>query len=74
MNSEFYDVEGFMQGKSTLKSVELNELGEIKGKSLLHLQCHFGMDSLSLARLGANVTGIDLSDKAISIAQKLNEE
>jgi SAM-dependent methyltransferase len=74
LNSEFYDVKGFIEGKSSLKSVELNGLGELQGKSVLHLQCHFGMDSLSLARLGANVTGIDLSDKAIALAQKLNEE
>jgi SAM-dependent methyltransferase len=73
-SSEFYNVKEFLQGKSTLKSVELNELGDIKGKSLLHLQCHFGMDSLSLVRLGADVTGIDLSDKAISLAQKLNAD
>jgi SAM-dependent methyltransferase len=73
-NSEFYDVEGFKAGKSTLKSIELNELGDVTGKSILHLQCHFGLDSLSLSRLGAKVTGIDLSDKAIQLAKELNKD
>ena len=55
--SEMYDVEGFKAGKSSLKSIELDELGNVEGKSLLHLQCHFGKDTLSWARLGAKVTG-----------------
>lgn len=71
LTSEFYDVEGFLKGNTSLKSIELDILGEIKGKSILHLQCHFGQDSLSLGRLGANVTGVDLSDKAIESARKL---
>lgn len=70
-NSEFYDNEGFKAGRNTLKSIELEELGDVSGKSLLHLQCHFGQDTLSWARLGANVTGIDLSDEAIKLAQSL---
>ncbi|MDA3887155.1 MAG: class I SAM-dependent methyltransferase [Candidatus Delongbacteria bacterium] len=72
--SEFYDVEGFLKGKSSLKSLELAELGDVKGKKILHLQCHFGMDTLSLARMGADVTGVDFSDKAIELAKILNEE
>jgi len=72
--SEFYDVEGFKAGKSTLKSIELEELGDVSGKSLLHLQCHFGLDTLSWARLGANVTGVDFSDKAITLARSLSKE
>lgn len=72
--SEFYDVHSFKQGKSSLKSVELEALGDINGKSILHLQCHFGMDSLSLARLGAKVTGVDFSDQAIELARSLNDE
>ena len=74
IGSEFYDVENFKKGKTSLKFIELNELGDIKGKSILHLQCHFGMDTLSLARMGAKVTGIDLADKAIEEAKKLNDE
>jgi SAM-dependent methyltransferase len=74
VNSDFYDVEGFKRGKSSLNPAELIALGDVSGKSLLHLQCHFGMDTLSLARLGAQVTGVDLSDKAIEAANQLNDE
>lgn len=74
LKSDFYDVEGFKKGRSTLNPIELIGLGDVKGKSILHLQCHFGMDSLSWARLGAKVTAIDLSDKAIDAAKLLNDE
>ncbi len=69
--SEFYDIESFIAGKSSLKNIELPYLKDIKGKTVLHLQCHFGMDSLSLARLGAEVTGVDISDRAITRAKEL---
>ena len=72
--SEFYDVEGFKSGRSTLKSIELDELGDVSGKSLLHLQCHFGLDTLSWARLGAVVTGVDFSAVAIDLARRLSAE
>lgn len=72
IDSEFYDVSRFLAGKSSLNDIELQLLGDIKNKKILHLQCHFGQDSLSLARLGAKVTGIDLSDKAIDKAKELN--
>ncbi|MBU4486668.1 MAG: class I SAM-dependent methyltransferase [Candidatus Delongbacteria bacterium] len=72
--SEFYDVEGFLKGKSSLGRLELEELGDIKGKKMLHLQCHFGMDTLSLARMGADATGADFSDKAIELAKELAEK
>ena len=72
--SEFYDVEGFKKGKSSLNLHELNEMGNVKGKSLLHLQCHFGLDTLSLSRLGAKCTGIDLSSEGIKQAELLNDE
>ena len=72
--SDFYDVDGFRKGKSALNKFELEELGEVKEKSLLHLQCHFGLDTLSWSRLGAKCTGIDLSNEAILQAQKLNDE
>jgi SAM-dependent methyltransferase len=71
LKSDFYDLEGFLQGKSSLKSIELDLLGDISGKKILHLQCHFGQDSISLARMGAQVTGVDLSDAAISAAKRL---
>ncbi len=72
--SEFYDVASFKQGLSSLRSVELEELGDVKGKSLLHLQCHFGLDTLSWAREGAQVTGMDFSDAAIARAKELSHE
>ncbi|MDH3322453.1 MAG: SAM-dependent methyltransferase, partial [Flavobacteriaceae bacterium] len=56
VQSEFYDVPNFLKGKSSLNSIELNLLGDISNKNILHLQCHFGQDSISLARQGANVT------------------
>jgi SAM-dependent methyltransferase len=73
-DSSFYDVAGFKAGANALTPIELKEVGDVKGKTLLHLQCHFGLDSLSWARLGAEVTGVDLSDKAIKEAKKLNDE
>ncbi len=72
--SEFYDLEGFKSGKSSLLSVETEELGEVSGRSLLHLQCHFGMDTISWARKGAIVTGADYSENAVNLARKLSEE
>ncbi len=73
--SEFYDVEGFKNGRSSmLYPIELEEMGDVNGKSLLHLQCHFGMDTLSWARLGAKVTGVDFSDKSIELARSLSKE
>jgi ubiquinone/menaquinone biosynthesis C-methylase UbiE len=72
--SPFYDVPAFLAGKNTLHKIELEELADVRGKSLLHLQCHFGMDTLSWARLGAQATGVDFSDRAVSLARKLNSE
>ena len=71
LTSEFYDVEGFINGNSSLNDIEIELLGDLEGKSILHLQCHFGQDSISLSRLGAEVTGVDLSDKAIEAAKEL---
>ncbi|GAB2884205.1 class I SAM-dependent methyltransferase [Microbulbifer echini] len=73
VDSTFYDVNGFLEGKSALKEIELSELGDVAGKSLLHLQCHFGLDTLSWARLGARVTGVDFSSVAIEKAKSLSE-
>ncbi len=55
-NSKEYDIDAFLAGQNTLKPVELSKLGDVKGKSLLHLQCHFGMDTISWSRLGAKAT------------------
>ncbi|RUA08925.1 MAG: SAM-dependent methyltransferase [Flavobacteriia bacterium] len=74
MDSDFYDLAGFLKGKSSLNPIELELLGNISGKKILHLQCHFGQDSISLSRMGAKVTGVDLSDKAIKEAGKLAEK
>ncbi len=71
--SKFYDVDGFLSGQCALKEIETNEL-KVKGKTLLHLQCHFGLDTLSWARKGAEVTGIDLSSTAIDKAQELTKQ
>lgn len=73
-SSKFYDVAGFLSGNSSLHSIELNQVGDVSGKSLLHLQCHFGLDTLSWARLGAKVTGVDLSPAAIEKAQQLAKQ
>lgn len=74
ITSDFYDVPGFLAGASSLNPIELGLLGEVRGKSILHLQCHFGQDSLSLARMGAKVTGVDLSDVAIDKAREYNAQ
>ncbi len=73
LKSKFYDLEGFTNGKTSLLPTELRELTDLEGKTLLHLQCHFGMDTLSWARdHGAIVTGIDFSKQAIDKAQELS--
>ena len=72
-NSEFYDVKGFKDGEMRIDSIEL-EMGDVCGKSLLHLQCHFGLGTLSWAREGAITTGIDFSENAITIARQLSSE
>lgn len=74
MRSEFYRLEAFKAGESKLKPVELAELPDVRGKTMLHLQCHFGMDTLSWAREGARVTGIDFSGPAIEAARALAAE
>jgi SAM-dependent methyltransferase len=74
VDSEFYDVPGFKAGRTSLSEIDLTEMPDVKGKSLLHLQCHFGMDTLSWARMGAEVTGIDFSTNAIEAARKLADD
>lgn len=66
-----YRVKEFLAGESTLHPIELNELGDVEGKSLLHLFCQFGLDTLSWARMGATVTGVDISDQSIEYANQL---
>jgi SAM-dependent methyltransferase len=71
VNSDFYDVASFIKGKNTIDPFELDEVGPVGGKTLLHLQCHFGLTTLSWARLGAVVTGVDLAGEAIKTANQL---
>ena len=72
--SAFYDVAGFKAGKNTLKAIERKEVGDVTGKTLLHLQCHFGLDTMSWARLGAQATGVDFAEDAIALARALSAE
>lgn len=74
--SKFYDVDSFRDGRRgiRLSDYEIDEVGDVKGKTLLHLQCHFGMDTLSWAKLGATVTGVDFSPAGIATARALAAE
>lgn len=74
VDSEFYALEAFKAGASSLNSYELEALGDVDGKSLLHLQCHFGQDTMSWQRLGAKCTGVDISEAGVALAQQLNSE
>ncbi len=70
--SDFYDVDSFLRGSDSLNSVEIELLGDIAGKKILHLQCHFGLDTISLSRHGGIATGVDFSENAITRAQHLS--
>lgn len=72
--SKMYDVEGFRAGNRRLHSIEVEEMGNVTGKTLLHLQCHFGLDTLSWADRGAVVTGVDFSPEAVALAESLSRE
>jgi SAM-dependent methyltransferase len=76
VDSAFYDVESFRDGRNGIRiaDYEREEVGDVTGKTLLHLQCHFGMDTLSWARLGATVTGADFSSAAVTAARALSAE
>jgi SAM-dependent methyltransferase len=73
VGSDFYDVTSFRDGRRPIRvrDYEIAEMGPVAGKSLLHLQCHFGLDTLSWGRLGARVTGADFSPAAIAAAREL---
>jgi SAM-dependent methyltransferase len=72
--SDFYRVDAFRRGEEKLDPIVLAEVGDVAGLKLLHLQCHFGLDTLSFARLGADATGLDFSPKAIAAARALAAE
>lgn len=74
LHSSFYDLDKFKKEVESVPDLDLSLLGDIRGKSILHLQCHFGMDTLSLSKMGANVVGVDFSEEAIQTAKSLNEE
>ena len=74
IKSDFYDMEGFLKGNTSLRKIEIGELPDLTGKSLLHLQCHFGQDTLSLERLGATCTAIDLAPNAIKQARSIRDQ
>ena len=71
VTSAFYDVPSFLEGRSTVDDVEEDAVGPVAGKTLLHLQCHFGMDTISWARRGAIATGVDFALPAIEAARDL---
>jgi SAM-dependent methyltransferase len=73
-NAQSWDVEGFLADAGRLTAMveaDRHEVGEVQGKSLIHLQCHFGLDTLAWARLGARVTGVDFARRAIVLARGL---
>ena len=72
--SRGYKLAEFKAGQNVLKPIELREVGDVRGKSLLHMQCHFGLDTMSWARMGAKVTGVDFSDEAIKLARSISGE
>jgi SAM-dependent methyltransferase len=74
LDSELYDIESFKAGRLSMQQLERDDLGDVAGKTLLHLQCHFGQDTLSWARLGATVTGLDFAESAIEAARALADE
>jgi SAM-dependent methyltransferase len=72
--SAYYDIARFKAGGLSLRTLEREEVGDVRGKRLLHLQCHFGLDTLSWARLGATATGLDFCEEAIARARQLAAE
>jgi SAM-dependent methyltransferase len=74
VGSDFYGVDGFLAGDNKLGRIERQALGEVSGKRLLHLQCHFGMDTLCWARLGAETVGVDFSEEAVRAARDLADK
>lgn len=69
----FYRIQAFLAGENTLYPIEKAEVGEVAGKTVAHLQCHIGLDSLNLARMGAEVTGLDFSAEAVAQAGRFSE-
>jgi len=70
----YREVEMLRAGGVCLDEIELADLGDVRGVTLLHLQCHIGTDTLSWARRGAAVTGVDFSERSLALARQLSEE
>ena len=66
----FYEVQKVLDGNDKLNAIEAAEIGDVEGLRIAHLQCHFGLDSICLARRGASVTGLDFSPAAIAEARR----
>jgi 2-polyprenyl-3-methyl-5-hydroxy-6-metoxy-1,4-benzoquinol methylase len=73
-HNSYASIDELRSGGTGLDDIQLRELGDVHNKSVLHLQCHIGTDSISLERQGAHVTGVDFSTRSIEIAQQLNSE
>jgi SAM-dependent methyltransferase len=70
----FYGIDRLRAGHDLLLPIEAAEIGDVSGKRLAHLQCHLGIDTLCLARRGANVSGLDFSATAVAAARALAAE
>lgn len=73
VESQFYDIQNFINGDIRLNDYEVSEIGEINNKKILHLQCHLGIESIDLARLGGSVSALDFSSTAIESAKRIAE-
>jgi SAM-dependent methyltransferase len=73
VESEYYDVDGFLAGRDPLDPIVLRAVGDVADRRLLHLQCHFGLDTLAFARRGAEVTGVDFAERSVTEARRLAE-
>lgn len=71
VNSSYYELDAFRSGRSSLRSLEKETVGDVSGRSLLHLQCHLGLNAISWARLGAQVTAVDFADEALGVGRGL---
>jgi 2-polyprenyl-3-methyl-5-hydroxy-6-metoxy-1,4-benzoquinol methylase len=74
LKADSYDLRLLRAGRGNLQPIEEAEIGPVDGLRVLHLQCHFGRDTLTLAQRGANVIGVDFSGAAITVARRLTTE
>lgn len=73
LTSSFYDVQGWLRERPLPRDREVEALGDVAGRDLVHLQCHFGLDTLAFANAGARVVGVDFSSAAVAAARDLAE-